>query len=75
MFIHRHLSSLDDAAGLSVAADFELAVSALGACVWCLKRARLDYSLLSLASFEVRFCDVPLFLYCVFAHMHSPMIH
>lgn len=40
--------------GFDVAPNFELAVSALGACVWCLKQAHIDYSLLSLASFEVR---------------------
>ena len=40
--------------GFSVSSNFELAVSALGACVWCLKQAHVDHSLLSLASFEVR---------------------
>lgn len=48
------LSFSDDVVGFNIAADFELAVSSLGACVWCLKQAHLDYSLLSLASFEVR---------------------
>ena len=34
--------------------EFELAVAALGACIWCLKRAHIDYTLLSLACFEVQ---------------------
>lgn len=46
-------SLIKDPVGLSVATEFELAVSALGACVWCLKRAHVDYNILSLASFQV----------------------
>lgn len=42
-----------DAADLGVAPEYELAFCALGACMWCLKRAHLDYNLLSLAHFEV----------------------
>lgn len=47
------LFTAGDAGSFTVAVDSELAASALGACVWCLKRAHLDYSLLSLASFAV----------------------
>ncbi len=43
----------DDGVCFSVSSKFELAVSSLGACVWCLKRAHTDYSILSLASFHV----------------------
>ena len=44
--------STDDALGLSPASGYELALSALGACVWCLKRAHIDNSILTLASFK-----------------------
>ena len=48
--------SAGDVVGFGVATEFELAASALGACVWCLKRAHLEYSLLTLANFRVRLC-------------------
>lgn len=35
--------------------EFELAVSAMGACVWCLSRAHIDHTILSLANFKVCF--------------------
>ena len=46
-----HMS--DDCLGLTARDDFELAVSALGACTWWLKKCCVDYELLSLANFEV----------------------
>lgn len=45
----------DDNLGCSVTKEFELAVSALGACVWCLKMAHVDFSILSLASFQATY--------------------
>lgn len=59
-------TSAGDSVGFSVATDYELAASALGACVWCLKRAQLDYSLLSLASFVVRHVGLALWLFHLF---------
>ena len=39
--------------GMAVAPGYELAVSALGAVVWCLSRAHKDFALLSLGQFQV----------------------
>lgn len=44
----------DDSLGLTASDDSEQVVSALGACVWCLKRYLVDNELLSLGSFEVQ---------------------
>ena len=43
----------DDPLGLTAAADYELAVSALGACVWYFQRCFVDKDLLSMKSFQV----------------------
>ena len=48
------LPNLDDPFGLSASSDYELAVSALGACVWYLQRCFIDKDLLSMKSFQVR---------------------
>lgn len=51
------LPPADDPLGLSADSDYELAVSALGACVWYLKRCFIHRGLLSMKSFQVsRFC-------------------
>ena len=47
------LSFPDDCLGLTASDDCDQVVSALGACVWCLKRYLVDHELLSLGSFEV----------------------
>ena len=57
----------DDPLGLTATSDYELAVSALGACVWYLQRCFIDKDLLSMKSFEV--CTFIIFyleisLYC-----------
>lgn len=39
----------------TVADGYQLAVSALGACVWYLRQCCIDHELLSLRNFEVRF--------------------
>lgn len=46
-------SIADDPLGLTAESDYELAVSALGACVWYLKRCFIDKDLLSMKSFQV----------------------
>ena len=45
---------LDDGLGLCAKAEYELAISALGACTWCLSRAHKEYNILSLAKFKVQ---------------------
>lgn len=37
----------------TVASGYQLAVSALGACVWYLRQCHIDHELLSLKNFEV----------------------
>lgn len=44
---------LDDPLGLTAASDYDLAVSALGACLWYLQRCFIEKDLLSIKSFEV----------------------
>lgn len=46
-------SSPDDCLGLTANDNGDLAVSALGACVWCLKRCCIDRELLTMRDFEV----------------------
>lgn len=48
----RHFA-VDDPLGLTPANGFDLAVSALGACLWCLRRCFIDKELLSIKSFKV----------------------
>ena len=43
----------DDSLGLTASDDGDLAVSALGACVFCLRRCLIDNDLLSLRNFTV----------------------
>ena len=43
----------DDSLGLTASRESELAVSALGACVWYLKVCLVDHEILSLKRFEV----------------------
>ncbi len=43
----------EDSLGLTATDCSELAISALGACVWCLKRCCIDHELLSMGNFEV----------------------
>lgn len=45
--------SADDQLGQSADKKYDLAVSCLGACVWYLKRCRIEHQLLSLQNFEV----------------------
>ena len=47
------LGCLDDPLGLTAASNYDLAVSALGACLWYLQRCFIDKDLLSIKSFEV----------------------
>eukprot|EP00731_Ephydatia_muelleri_P021032 Em0013g759a len=42
----------DDSLGLTARDEFELAISALGACTWWLKKCCIEHELLSLANFE-----------------------
>lgn len=46
----------DDSLGLTASDDSHLAISALGACVFCLKRCLIDRDILSLRSFMVSGC-------------------
>ena len=48
----------DDSLGLKADGDFDLAVSSLGACVWCLQRCHADRELLSLRNFAVSGCGL-----------------
>ena len=43
----------DDSLGLTASRESELAISALGACVWYLKVCLVDHEILSLKRFEV----------------------
>ncbi|CAB4032656.1 DNA mismatch repair Msh6-like, partial [Paramuricea clavata] len=45
--------SIGDNAGLTPAEDFELAFSALGACIWYLKKCLIENELLSMKKFEL----------------------
>ena len=45
--------SIDDSLGLTASDDSDLAISALGACVFCLKRCLIDRNILSMRSFVV----------------------
>ena len=57
----------DDSLGLTAAEDFDLAVSSLGACVWCLQRCHADRELLSLRNFAVSGFGC-FWLYCLFVY-------
>ena len=61
----------DDPLGLTAASDYELAVSALGACVWYLQRCFIDKALLSMKSFQVctfyMYMCMSVFLFCQFS--------
>ena len=43
----------DDSLGLRASSVCEQAVSALGACVWYLKKCKIDHEIISLKKFEV----------------------
>lgn len=48
----KNMTSASDSLGLSAGENYELAVSALGGCVFYLKKCLIDQELLSLANFE-----------------------
>ena len=43
----------DDSLGLTASLGCELAVSAFGACVWYLRKCKIDHEIVSLKRFEV----------------------
>lgn len=45
----------EDGLGLSPKETYELALSALGACIWTLKRSLIDTDILQLCQFEVQY--------------------
>ena len=53
LFSDQSFQCPDDPLGLTAASDYDLAVSALGGCVWYLQRCFIDKDLLSLKSFQV----------------------
>ena len=62
--------SVDDSLGLTASDDGDLAISALGACVYCLKRCLIDGDILSMRSFVVSGCGQwvrPALLTCTLA--------
>lgn len=48
----RKMVSDDDSLGLTPKTEYELALSALGACIWYLKECKLEQELLSMCSFK-----------------------
>ena len=44
---------VEDALGLTASSDYELAVSALGACIWYLSKCLIDHDIVSLKRFEL----------------------
>lgn len=56
------MPTLGDSLGLSPSEEYELAISSLGACLWCLCRSLIDKELLLMKNFTVRMKCVCLFV-------------
>lgn len=54
-YIARSIPIPEDGLGLSPKETYELALSALGACIWTLKRSLIDTDILQLCQFEVQY--------------------